>query len=296
MWLDPNSGRVALRDYAAAWLDRRPKTLRPRTRELYESQLRRHIVPVLGAVELGKITPSAVRTWHADLLAADGPGQVTVAKCYRLLRAILATAVADELISRNPCTVKGAAVEHSAERKPATVAEVYDVADAIEPRFRALVLLAALSGLRWGELVALRRTRIDLLHRTVTVAEVLVETDDGRLHVGPPKSDAGRRTVAIPEVIVPDLESHLATYVGSGAEALLFTGAKGAPLHRRNFAPKWGAAVRAAGVEHLHFHDLRPAPHRQHPGRRDGCQHPGAHGPAGALLPAGGADLPARHS
>lgn len=257
VWLDPSSGRTRLADYAAAWLGRRPKPLRPRTRELYQSQLRLHILPTLGSVELGKITPSTVRTWHAGLLAAGTPGPVTVAKCYRLLRAILATAVEDEMLVRNPCVIRGAGLENSPERKTATIAEVYAVAEAIDARFRALVLLATFTGLRWGELVALRRTRLDLLHRTVNVVEQFVEMDDGSLHVGPPKTDAGRRVVSIPDVILADLEVHLATYARTERDALLFSGAKGAPLHRRNFAPKWRAAVRAAGAEHLRFHDLR---------------------------------------
>ena len=60
LWISPAAGRVTLREYATTWLEQRPN-IRPRTREGYESQLRRHIFPVLGDTELAKITPREVR-------------------------------------------------------------------------------------------------------------------------------------------------------------------------------------------------------------------------------------------
>lgn len=118
-WVDPARGRLLVADYATAWLADRPE-LRPRTRELYEGLLRLHIVPALGHVELGKLTPSAVRGWHSGLLKAGRPGPPTVAKAYRLLHTILATATADELIVKNPCVIKGAGVERTPEREVVT--------------------------------------------------------------------------------------------------------------------------------------------------------------------------------
>jgi len=70
----------------------------PRTCELYESELRLHILPALGSIEVAKLTTSTVRSWHAELLKAGRPGPTTVAKCYRLLRVILTTAVEDGLV------------------------------------------------------------------------------------------------------------------------------------------------------------------------------------------------------
>lgn len=87
---------------------------------------------------------------------------MTVAKAYRLLRAILNTAVEDGLIRRNPCRIKGAGIERSPDRPVLTVTQVYALADAIGPRYRVLVLLATFASLRWGELAALRRYDVDL--------------------------------------------------------------------------------------------------------------------------------------
>jgi integrase len=127
-------------------------------------------------------------------------------------------------------------------------------------RARALPgLLATFASLRWGEVTALRRCDIDLLAATVSVRAAFVERSTGEILLGPPKSQAGRRTVGIPQAVVPILSEHLATYAGPEPTALAFPGAKGGPLRRGNFnrMSAWPRAVRAIGAEGLHFHDLR---------------------------------------
>jgi integrase len=254
-WVDPRNGRLPLRDYAELWLVHR--NIRPRTRELYESELRIHILPTLGELDLGNITPMAVRRWYSSMVSAGRPGSSTVAKVYRLLKTILATAVEDELIPRNPCLIRGAGIERTPERPVATPAQVAVIASSVEPRFRALVLMATYSTLRWGELVALRRRHLDLEQGTVRVEEQAVELAGGRLVVGPPKSEAGRRVVALPNKLVTEIEIHLDRYVPPGPDALVFTGEKGASLRRSNWSVKWRAATAASGVKGLRFHDLR---------------------------------------
>jgi hypothetical protein len=105
-----------------------------------------------GPRTIASITEADVRRWRADLLSTS-VSPVTAAKAYRLLKGILATAVEDGLISRNPCRVKGASVEKSPERPTLTVAQVYALADAVPRHYRALILLARFCGPRWGELV-----------------------------------------------------------------------------------------------------------------------------------------------
>lgn len=118
-WVDPDRGRRTVADYAWAWLAERPK-LRPRTRELYEGLLRLHVLPTLGSVELRKLSPAVVRRWYSGLVKVGKPGPSTVAKSYRLLHTILATATADELIVKNPCVIAGAGIERSPEREVVT--------------------------------------------------------------------------------------------------------------------------------------------------------------------------------
>jgi integrase len=255
---DPSLAKVTVKDYADWWLANRPE-LRPRTAELYEGLLRLHIYPVLGPVRFERLTIATVREWHAGLTVAGRPGPVTVAKAYRLLRTICNDAVADGLLVVNPCAIRGAGVERSPERPVVSVAQVEALADAIEPRYRAMVLLATYCGLRLGELLALRRHRLGLLHRTVRVEEQRQELSKGGPLVGPPKTAAGVRTVAIPPHIIADLEQHLATWTGPEPEALLFTGPLSAGLRRATFYGEWKRARAAAGLPHLHFHDLRHA-------------------------------------
>jgi integrase len=113
------------------------------------------------------ITEARVRRWRRKNLLDTGVGPVTVAKAYRLLKAILNTAVGDGLIRRNPCQIKGAGQERSPERPVLTMRQVFDLADAFDSRHRTLVLLAVFCSLRWGELAALRRRHLDLASGTV---------------------------------------------------------------------------------------------------------------------------------
>jgi integrase len=257
-WIDPDAGRVPFTDYAVVWVSERPG-LRPKTLQLYRYLLRRHLAPGFAAQTIAGITEADVRRWRADLLAA-GVTPVTAAKAYRLLKAIMATAADDGLIRRNPCRVKGAGTEKSPERPVLTVAQVYALADAAGPRYRALVLLACFCGLRWGELAALRRCDIDIETGTVRVARQLTEVLGQPPIFGPPKSDAGRRTVVVPAMILPDISSHLASFTPPVADALAFTSPGGKALRHSNFRSRiWLPALAATGLPGVHFHDLRHA-------------------------------------
>lgn len=148
-WLDPNAGEVRFRDYADEWLGTRELTVKTET--TYEGLLRLHLNPTFGDMKLKDIRESDIRKWRAARRKSKkGKGQAP--KAYRLLRAILNTAVRDKLIRENPCQIEGAGQEYSEERPVLSVAEVFKLADAINPRYRALVLLATFGSLRWGEL------------------------------------------------------------------------------------------------------------------------------------------------
>jgi integrase len=259
-WIDPDHAAVSFGNYADQWI--RDRVLKIRTRDLYEGLLRNHLAPAFGTLALADIDEAAVRKWRKERLdagpAADRPfGPVTVAKAYRLLHAVLETASDDQLIRRNPCRIDGAGKEESDERQVIPLPVVLAVADAVPARYRALVLLATFSSLRWGELVGLRRENLNLDACVVRVIETTAELDRGGLVPETPKSRAGRRTVRFPAELAPELRRHLEQFAAAGERGLVFVGAKGAPLRRSNFRPIWNAACNQAGAPGLHFHDLR---------------------------------------
>ena len=196
-----------------------------------------------------------VRAWVAEL---DGSGLApsTTAKAVHILAKILRFAVQARIIPSSPCDgVRLPRIER-AEMRFLTAAEVDALANAIHPRYRATVLLAAYGGLRAGELFGLRAKRVDLLRRTVSITETVVDVG-GHLHFGPPKTRAGHRIVPLPRVAAEPLADHLTTYARK-PEDLVFTAPDGGPvqlnLWRQRF---WAPAVRKAGLVHLRPHDLR---------------------------------------
>ncbi len=258
--MDPDAGKVAFGAYAAGWIN--DQVLKPRTDGLYRGLLKNHLTPAFGNVDLADIREGDVRRWRKERLAA-GPrqprpfGSVTVAKAYRLLHAIMNTAVDDGRIRRNPCRIKGAGQEDSPERPVIPVATLIELLDQVPPRYRALLLLATFASLRFGELAGLRRRDLDLDTCSLRVTNSTAETDDGRLIDHEPKSRASRRVVSFPKEIVPELRWHVERFAQAGADGLVFIGPKGGRLRRSNFRPFWTKARNAVGLPDLHFHDLR---------------------------------------
>jgi integrase len=121
-----------------------------------------------------------------------------------------------------------------------------------------LIVVAAFSSLRRGELAELRRKDVDLDTGIVRVSRKLAVMV-GRVEVGPPKSAAGVRVVALPTVALDALQAHVKEYVADQPDALIFTGAKGGHLRASTFGPavKWRETVAALGLPGFHFHDLR---------------------------------------
>jgi integrase len=259
-WIDPDRGSVTFGDYAEQWLEDR--VLKVRTVDLYRALLRNHLLPTFGGLSMAAIDDATVRRWRKERLDAGSRavrpfGPVTVAKAYRLLHAIFVTAADDRLVRRNPCRIDGAGIEESPEREIASLPVVFAVADALPVRYRAMALLATFAGMRWGELVGLRRENVDLAATEIRIVETTAELDKGGLLPETPKSRAGRRTIAFPDELVPELRWHLERFAEQGDRGLVFVGPKGAPLRRSNFRPIWNAARTKAGAPELHFHDLR---------------------------------------
>lgn len=242
----------SLGDYARVWLGSRD--LKPRTRAHYQRLLDRLILPGLGDVPLTRISPATVRTWHAEV-SPDAP--TLRAHAYALLRTILGTAVAEDLLTANPCRIRGGGTAKTRHRtRTATLPEIAEIAAAMPARLRAMVLLAAWCGLRFGELAELRRGDVDLPGAVLRVSRGVARAD-GKVIVGDPKSEAGIRTVSIPPHLVPLLEQHLADHVAADPGGLLFPAANGGHLAPSTLYGPFYKARDAAGRPDLRFHDLR---------------------------------------
>nr|WP_297425369.1 site-specific integrase [uncultured Actinotalea sp.] len=239
-------------EYAQAWLAGRE--LKPRTREHYRSLLESRLLPAFAQRPLAEIKPADVRLWHAGL---DRASPTMRAHAYALLRTILHTAVADDLLASNPCRVAGAGTTKRARTiRPASLAELEALTAAMPERLQAMVLLAAWCALRFGELVELRRGDIDLQRGVVRVRRGVVRVN-GEIVVGTPKSIAGVRDVAVPPHLMPVLSRHLGEHVGRGRDALLFPAADGRNLSPNSLYWHFSSARLAAARPDLRFHDLR---------------------------------------
>jgi integrase len=121
-----------------------------------------------------------------------------------------------------------------------------------------MLLLAGFCGLRLGELLGLERRHVNVLHGLLTVEQQEHQLRDGALLLGPPKSEAGHRTIALPPFLVPELETHLARFAASGTDGRVFPGERGGPLRRHVVQKHWAQARATVKLPAgFRFHDLR---------------------------------------
>ncbi|MCZ7629654.1 MAG: site-specific integrase [Microthrixaceae bacterium] len=247
---DPTGGRIPFRRYAEQWLEGR--SLAATTRDNYAETLERHVYPTFGATPIGRLTPDEVRRWHRPLRERIPS---TASRAYRIMHAILATAVEDDLIPRNPCRIKGAGSDPHTERPFVPAEVVLALADIAHARIRPMILVAGFAGLRYGELRALRLRSYDRLHGTLTVRESI----DKRSRRKTTKTDSSQRTVTLPRFVLDAIDAHLTNFVSGDPDDPLFPGEAGGIISDGWFQREWRAARSALGLDEVHFHDLRHA-------------------------------------
>ncbi len=254
-WVDPAAGRLTVAEWAATYLAT-VTNLRPTTLATYERDLARYVLPRFGHLPLARIQPLDVRSWLADELAA-GIAPTSVHRHFCTLRRLLRVAVESDLLVKSPCAgVKAPPVE-PVEMRFLTAKEVHRLAEEMHPHFRVLVYAAAYAGLRWGELIGLKRARIDVASRTITVLEQLLEVK-GQFLWQPPKTRAGRRRVTVPGFLADMLAEQLANRALPGPAGLVFPNRAGNPVATSSFnTAHWKPAKRRAGIDGLRWHDLR---------------------------------------
>lgn len=221
-----------------------------------------HGIPV---PESGRVGSGIVAAWEAagspppPRLPRPGavgvaPGRATAARAYQVLHAACAQAVDDGLLASNPCRIAGAATMRPRERGTLTPAEVFTLAEAMPAHLRAAVVVAAWSGLRYGELFALARRHVDLAAGTLRVERALTAGRDPNGHT---KTRGSVRTVYLPGFVTEALRDHLDTHTGRRPDALVFATQHGKPICSRNLSRTFARARAAIGRPELHWHDLR---------------------------------------
>ncbi len=243
---------ITLGEYGQTWIAER--NVKPRTRIGYEALWENHIQKPLGRVALVHLTPETIRTWYHSL------GSEHVRRnshAYGLLHAVLATAVTDQLITANPANLSRA-MNPATKRLPVilTVDEVADLTAAFKPdRLRALVLVLAWTGVRWGEAIELQRRDVAEGAKAIRVSRAVTHRNKECI-VDVPKSGRGR-TVITPPHVRADLLHHLDAYVGDDPKAQLFPAVRGCHLNDRVFRDYLAPALKAINREDMRIHDLR---------------------------------------
>jgi integrase len=256
-WIDPRGSKITVRELGAEWLESNPAK-RDSTWARDESALRVHVYPAIGDRTIGSLTPVDIRRlvaeWSEDLAPRS------VRRIYGTLRAALNYAVEVDRLARTPCRgIHLPAAEPVKAIVPDPV-QLVELADAIDPDYSAMIWLGAVLGLRWGEVAGLRVGNVDLLRKSVTIVEQVTRGRGGAGNIGPPKSDAARRTISIPWELADELSAHMKALELTGAdpEALLFPNHDGRPLDYSNWRGRvWEPAVESIGMGNLNFHDLR---------------------------------------
>lgn len=254
MWADPRLAKITVSEWLPTWQASRVH-LRPSTRALSDSLLRNHVLPYFGDRRLGSVTPTDVQGFVAHL-EEKGLAASTVRQCYLLVAGLFSSALDSDIIVRSPCRGINLPNDDKTEMRFLTADEVNELAGVIDERYRALVLTAAYAGCRFGELAGLKTHRLDLLRRTLTIAESLSEVR-GQVGLAPPKTAAARRQLALPKFLAEELAVHLAEWPPC-SDGFVFSAPQGGPLLRRNFRRReWLPAVRRSVDEPMRFHDLR---------------------------------------
>jgi integrase len=268
----PNKGTVA--DFVQARIDQweGAGTISARTADRYRELLTNQITPHLGPKVLQKLRPLDIEEWHTTLRntgRADGKGGLaprTIGHAHRVLSKALSDAVKNEL------TTKNVAKTHSAPKVPEEeMVIVHDVPALIEKlksggRLQMLATVSLFTGMRLGEVLALRWSRVDLDKKLIQVREALEETEEHGIRFKAPKSKAARRDITLPDFLVDALREHrkaqleLRMKLGLGRlpnNDLLFADLEGAPLSRNAISKAWADFAASIEMAEVTFHALR---------------------------------------
>jgi integrase len=261
-YVEPSKATVA--DFVGARINQWEASgeISARTAQRYRQLLDNQIAPHIGSNALAKLKPLDIEAWHNALrpLAAR-----TIGHAHRVLSKALKDAAKNDIVSRNVCTQQPAPKVKDDEKAivrdvPALLAKL--------PAWRhaPIAVVALFTGMRLGEVLALRWSNVDLDHKVIRVREALEQTLQFGIRFKAPKSKAGRRDITLPDILVDALREHrkaqleLRLQLGAGKlpdDALLFADLDGQPWAPNLISMLWGNFARSIGIPEVTFHGLR---------------------------------------
>lgn len=246
-----SASRVSFESIVERWWQTR-EGHRPSTRARDRMVLDHDVLPALGEALLVEITHEVVQEWVNQLATRLAPSSVQ--RSFTVLRQVLDLAVDIRALSFNPSERTRLPRRQRFEARFLTADELEQLASTVEARSRAMVLVMAWATLRIGEAIGLRRSDLDLRSGRIRVTNNVVEVG-GKLHEGPPKTRAGRRTMTLPPSVVAELRLHIARFGGS---PYVFTTVDHEVLHAEDWRTNtWRPAVDATGLAPLRPYDLK---------------------------------------
>lgn len=214
--------------------------IEPRTIEHYRTYMRLHIAPVLGHLPLDAVSKTSIASW-VNLMAGAGASSKSIKNRHGFLSAMFQNAVDDGILTGNPCSHSRLPETERREMTFLSSDEYAVLLSYIPERHQPLVQLLAATGMRWGEVTALRRGDFDLDARTVSISRAWKASDAG-WYIGPPKTKRSRRTVELPPNLIPIIRPAV-----ESAVEYVFTNAHGKPIRQQNFwEAVWAPARRLA--------------------------------------------------
>jgi len=263
-WHDHSRGQVTFAEYVeAVWLP--SKQVETSTLAAYRSYLDKHFIPTFGRRPMGKILPSEVQRW-VTTATANGLSAASVGKYHTMLSSVFERALVDRVVTFNPCAHTELPKKIKKKNRTLTPDEYDAILNALPAQHRLMVETAINTGLRWGELIALKPRHLDLTTGKLTVEETIVEVSiknsptGNRMLTKPYPKDNEPRTMGVPSDLVTQLAAHINDH-GLRSDDLLFATREGTPLSRNTFRTRvWRPAVAASGIDFdVRVHDLRHA-------------------------------------
>jgi integrase len=259
-------GHQTLAQFLNHWLETVRPTLRPNTWKRYEQYVRRHVLPEIGPVRLAHLSPQHLETLYADRLAA-GMSPTTVGHLHRVIHRALSSAERLQLVPRNVAKLVDPPRPEPHEIRPLSpdqARHLLEVANGTP--FEALFVLALATGMREGEILALKWSDIDLQRRRATVRGTLQRRDGVGLVVAETKTASSRRQVALSNTATAalrrhrrnDVERSLRLGIALSEDDFVFTSKSGGPIDPQNLRARvFQPLLKRAGLPAIRFHDLR---------------------------------------